>query len=81
MEILYLLIPMSVLLVFVIAAIFWWSLKSGQFEDLEGPGYRILMDDDRTVVPAPSVGHEEMAAGDESGFAISSDKHSKTSEG
>lgn len=49
MEILYLLIPMSVLLVFVIAAIFWWSLKSGQFEDLEGPGYRILMDDDRCV--------------------------------
>jgi cbb3-type cytochrome oxidase maturation protein len=27
--------------------LFWWSLKSGQYEDLEGPGYRILMDDDR----------------------------------
>lgn len=54
MEILYLLIPMSVLLVFIIAAIFWWSVKSGQFEDLEGPGYRILMDDDRTV-PQPSL--------------------------
>lgn len=48
MEILYLLIPMSVVLVFVIAAIFWWSLKSGQYDDLEGPGYRILMDDDRS---------------------------------
>ena len=47
MDILYLLIPMSVLLVFVIGAIFWWSLRSGQFEDLDGPGYRILMDDDR----------------------------------
>jgi cbb3-type cytochrome oxidase maturation protein len=35
-------------LVFVIAALFWWSLKSGQYEDLEGPGHRILMDDDRT---------------------------------
>ena len=54
MEILYLLIPMSVVLVFVIGAIFWWSLRSGQFEDLEGPGYRVLMDDDRTeVVPTP----------------------------
>ncbi|HEY3432412.1 MAG TPA: cbb3-type cytochrome oxidase assembly protein CcoS [Rhodocyclaceae bacterium] len=50
MEILYLLIPMSVLLVFVIAAIFWWCLRSGQFEDLEGPGYRVLMDDDRTAI-------------------------------
>lgn len=47
MEILYLLIPLSVLLVFVIAVVFWWSLKSGQFDDLEGPAYRILMDDDR----------------------------------
>jgi cbb3-type cytochrome oxidase maturation protein len=47
MESLYLLIPVSVLLVFVIGVIFWWSLKSGQMEDLEGPAYRILMDDDR----------------------------------
>ena len=47
MEILYLLIPLSVVLVFLIAVVFWWSLKSGQFEDMEGPAYRILMDDDR----------------------------------
>lgn len=46
MEILYLLVPLSLLLVFVIAGIFWWSLRSGQFEDLEGPAYRVLMDDD-----------------------------------
>jgi cbb3-type cytochrome oxidase maturation protein len=47
MDILYLLIPLSVALVFLIAGIFWWSVRSGQFEDLEGPAYRILMDDDR----------------------------------
>jgi len=47
MEILYLLIPLSVVLVFLIGAIFWWSVKGGQFDDLEGPAYRILMDDDR----------------------------------
>lgn len=46
MEILYLLVPLSLLLVFVIAGIFWWSLRSGQFDDLEGPAYRVLMDDD-----------------------------------
>ena len=50
MDILYLLIPLSLVLVFVIAALFWWSLKSGQYEDLEGPGHRILMDDDQTDV-------------------------------
>ena len=49
MDILYLLIPLSVVLVFLIGALFWWSLKDGQFEDMEGPAYRILMDDDRPV--------------------------------
>ncbi|MBS1198736.1 MAG: Cytochrome oxidase maturation protein cbb3-type [Proteobacteria bacterium] len=46
MESIYLLIPISVLLVFGIAVGFWWSVRSGQFDDLEGPGFRILMDDD-----------------------------------
>lgn len=45
-DILYLLIPLSVMLVFAIGAVFWWALESGQFEDLEGPVHRILMDDD-----------------------------------
>ena len=52
MEILYLLIPMSVVLVFMIGVVFWWSLRSGQFEDLEGPAYRILRDDDSVQEPA-----------------------------
>lgn len=46
MESLYLLIPVSIILVFVIAGLFWWSVRSGQFEDLEGPAHRILMDGD-----------------------------------
>lgn len=49
MESLYLLIPVSVILVFLIGAVFWWTLRSGQLEDLEGPAYRLLMDDDRTA--------------------------------
>jgi cbb3-type cytochrome oxidase maturation protein len=47
MDILYLLIPLSVVLVFLIGAAFYWSVRSGQYDDLEGPGHRILMDDDR----------------------------------
>lgn len=47
MDILFLLIPLSIVLVFLIGVAFWWSLRHGQFDDLEGPGYRILMDDDR----------------------------------
>ena len=46
MEILFLLIPLSIVLVFVIGAVFWWALHNGQFEDLEGPAQRILMDED-----------------------------------
>jgi cbb3-type cytochrome oxidase maturation protein len=46
MESIYLLIPVSVVLVFGIAFAFWWSVRSGQFDDLEGPGFKVLMDED-----------------------------------
>ena len=46
MDILFLLIPLAVVLVFLIGAAFWWSVASGQFEDLEGPAHRIVADDD-----------------------------------
>ena len=49
MEILLLLIPLSVVLVFLIGAGFWWCVQSGQFDDLEGPAHRILADDDSPV--------------------------------
>ena len=56
MDILVLLIPLSVVLVLIIGAGFWWSVRSGQFDDLEGPAHRILADDDTSdVIPvAPS---------------------------
>ena len=46
MEILLLLIPVSVLLALLIGGVFWWSVKSGQFDDLDGPAHRVLTDDD-----------------------------------
>jgi len=52
MDILLLLIPLSVILVLLIGAAFWWSVSSGQFDDLEGPAHRILADDDTSdVIP------------------------------
>ena len=45
MDVLFLLIPLSVVLIFAAGAVFWWALGSGQFEDLEGPAHRILADD------------------------------------
>ena len=47
MEALYLLVPLSVILVGVALWIFFGASDSGQFDDLEGPAHRILHDDDR----------------------------------
>ena len=52
MESVYLLIPVSVILVFVIAWIFWWSVRSGQFDDMEGPAFRLMMEDDQPKMDA-----------------------------
>ena len=46
MEIIYLLIPLSIILVGLIIAGFFWAVNSGQFDDLKGPAYRILQDED-----------------------------------
>jgi len=45
MDILYLLIPLSVVLVLLIVAVFGWAIHSGQLDDLEREGERILEDD------------------------------------
>jgi len=46
MEILYLLIALSVVLVIAVAGILLWAVRSGQYEDMEGPAWRLLADDD-----------------------------------
>ena len=45
MEILYLLVPLSVVLVLIILAGLWWAIEKCQFDDLESEGERILRDD------------------------------------
>jgi cbb3-type cytochrome oxidase maturation protein len=42
MDILFLLVPLSVLLVFALMAVFAWALQSNQFDDLQREGTRIL---------------------------------------
>lgn len=46
MESLYILVPISVLIVFLAIWIFFRMSDSGQFEDMVGPGLRVLQDDD-----------------------------------
>jgi cbb3-type cytochrome oxidase maturation protein len=42
MDILYLLIPISIVLVFVVIGLFWWALQAGQFDNIEREGDRIF---------------------------------------
>jgi cbb3-type cytochrome oxidase maturation protein len=50
-SIIYILIPIAILLVLLAIGIFFWAVKSDQFEDLERHGHSILFDDD--IAPKP----------------------------
>ncbi|MEH6617437.1 MAG: cbb3-type cytochrome oxidase assembly protein CcoS [Porticoccus sp.] len=43
---LYLLIPVSLIFCALAVAIFFWAVNSGQYDDLDGEGERILFEDD-----------------------------------
>lgn len=45
MEMLFIMIPAAILLGIVALACLVWSIRTGQFEDMEGPKYRIFFDD------------------------------------
>jgi cbb3-type cytochrome oxidase maturation protein len=57
MESLYLLLPMSVLLVLAVIGLFAWALQAGQFDDLNREGWRVLEGSEAEPRPPPaSVG-------------------------
>ena len=45
MEVIYLLIPLSLAFLVVAVWIFFWAVRSEQFDDLEGPAHRLILDD------------------------------------
>lgn len=51
MDVIYGLIPLMIILGLVAVIIFIWSVRSGQYEDLDGDANRILMDDDDPLLP------------------------------
>ena len=46
MNILYVLIPLALLLLGLAVWAFFWAVGSGQFDDLDTPAMRVVMDDD-----------------------------------
>lgn len=58
METLYLLVPLSLVLVVVIVGGLWWAVHAGQYDDLDRPGEAILLDNDRPM-PSHNTGERE----------------------
>lgn len=56
MNVIVYLLPLALGLGFLGLAAFLWSLRSGQFEDLEGAGWRVLSDDDLPASPQARAG-------------------------
>lgn len=58
MSIIYVLIPIGLILVAVAVGAFFWATRTGQYDDLESPAWRILLDDDSRP-PARKPEHGE----------------------
>lgn len=54
MEVLIYLVPLALVLGGLGLVGFLWSLKSGQYDDLEGAGWRAILDDDESPSDAPA---------------------------
>ena len=46
MTIIYLLIPLGIVVLVLAIGAFFWAVRTGQFDDMETPAWRILLDDD-----------------------------------
>lgn len=60
MEVIYGLIPGMILLGLVMVAVLFWSVKHGQFDDLEGEASRILMDEDDPLLPQNRTTNQDL---------------------
>ena len=60
MDIILMLIPAALLISAAAFIVFYWSVKSDQYEDMEGEAHRILMDDDDEMIPGnkQSIGQD-----------------------
>ena len=54
MTILYLLIPVTLCMGLVGLAVFLWTLRAGQYEDLSGAAVRVLLDTEDVPLPSPT---------------------------
>ena len=59
MTVLYLFVPLSMVIAAILVWAAFWAIKNNQYEDLEGPAHRILMDDDDPRIPTQPHANED----------------------
>ncbi len=65
MNIIFIMIPMAIVLIAVAVAFFFWATNNKQFDDLDSPAYRILLDDERDAVMQSQSNSNNTSSSDE----------------
>ena len=86
MSIIYVLIPIAMLFVAVAVAVFFWAVKSEQFDDLDRQSVSILFDEDNATQTLKKNteeqnSHQETDSASESSTAIKSTKATESTQG
>lgn len=53
------LLGLAALMVIIAGAGIFWAIRNGQFDDMEGPAQRILMDEDDPMIPRRTLRDDE----------------------
>ena len=59
MDIIYVLVPLSIVLIGIATLVFFWAVRNGQFDDMDSPAHKILFDDDE---PSPQQSSPQQPA-------------------
>ena len=59
MNIIFVLIPIAILFVVIAGAVFFWAIRSEQYEDLDRQGSNILFDEEQRPLSPPEQHPEE----------------------
>jgi len=63
MDVIYTLIPGMLMFGLILVGVLIWAVKKGQYEDFEGDGQRILMDEDATANKGTSESNRTVRIG------------------
>lgn len=65
MSVLFIVVPLAIVFAAVAVGVFIWAARSGQFDDVQTPGVRVLFDDDSGPTGRPSLERQNGGEGKE----------------